>query len=341
MNVYVGQQISFDAVIPTSVEGGLTSQNWFWYDIDTASDDAPTNYAIGCQNTFSYSGSPCSASYILNASSSTGFQLSNFDLLQNSSSPYGSADESGSNYEFYWVSPVSNTYYLFYTYYTDYGEGWTWVGFNVSAPSITEYVCGGNVGSSACNSTNNGSLGTTIVNSSSNLGFGDRYTYGANYGIQFTASTTGVSGGTLMFVQTLTPYTFSWYNSYPSSKACTGTAVPASTPTLDNLYPYVSGSSPLTTSDNPDWAFPSSTYPGLTTDLHATMYTLWTPSGTNSIPVPLGYVSWSWDGIGTYNGTSWTASGSSTSSESGFTASSVYPTWSYRYVNGTSVTCYP
>jgi len=365
IDVVVGQQIVLVAVIPPADQSSVTSQSWSW-----GSSGTPTGYAVGCSSSYTGSSTPqtvtstpyatCSGSSILPASASpppTTFNVSTNYPLPSLSNPNGTANSTGSTYTFWWTavpgSGVSKTLSFSYVgplVLTNPDSDPASVTFTVETPTVTEYVCGGNLNSGGatqpCSSGNSGTKGTTVKTSSGILGYGDSSSLGSNFGIQFTASASGgiSTSGILSFLQVLTPYTYSYYTSYPSSKYCTGQVVPSSTPELDNFYPYALVSyAAYTVNDNPGWSFPSSpgTYPGLTTDFHAKMYTLWQPPGTNSIPVPMGYVTWSWDGIATYSGGSWNVSGSSTSSESGFTSSTAYPTWGNVFVNGTPVTCYP
>jgi hypothetical protein len=78
----------------------------------------------------------------------------------------------------------------------------------------------------------------------------------------------------------------------------------------------------------------------------ATTYGLWTPTqdgacnaGVCMIPVPLGYVSWSWEGdaINTLqnqsNETTWNLLSCSSDSVNTFQASSTYPTWTTTWVS--------
>ncbi|MFY9852699.1 MAG: hypothetical protein WAK26_02330 [Terracidiphilus sp.] len=84
-------------------------------------------------------------------------------------------------------------------------------------------------------------------------------------------------------------------------------------PGVDGTYPYQHQINPPSTSDSPETPLPS-TYTTVTRNFNATMYLLWQSTATaNSIPVPLGYIPWTFNGVATNSGTAqapaWTASG--------------------------------
>ena len=129
------------------------NQEWFWVD-SSGNLDNPSDYTVGCSSSYEWGptdGEPCSGSFILNASASSGYQPSNFPLPTSASNPNDSADYTGSNYTLWWVYPPAGTYYLFYKYAPTSGSGYgnfsyAYVGMNVSAPtSLTASETAGSV----------------------------------------------------------------------------------------------------------------------------------------------------------------------------------------------------
>ena len=143
INVYPGEQISIDAVVPIHTEAA--TQEWIWYEYSLNTLEQPTDYALGCNSSFSYAGTPCSGTDILNATTSAGYKTSNFPLPADPSDPNWSADSSGSNYTFYWVYPPPSTgpplsvadYILFYKYSYGGKTGYAYLLFNVEGFSVT------------------------------------------------------------------------------------------------------------------------------------------------------------------------------------------------------------
>jgi hypothetical protein len=128
-------------------------------------------------------------------------------------------------------------------------------------------------------------------------------------GITFFPNGTPPGTGNFLFVQIL-----------PSGNTSVGTGFTGVTVTctsiagVDGQYPYQGQINPASTSDSPTSDLPP-TYVTLTRNFNATMYLLWqsTAPGTTSIPVPLGYIPWTFiataTNIGTQQAPSWTASG--------------------------------
>jgi len=101
---------------------------------------------------------------------------------------------------------------------------------------------------------------------------------------------------------------------------------------LDNQFPIVTG---FSFSDSPVRGLPSADNE-FTWTWSATSYFMWNPQLTNSIPVPLGYVSWQFFGDAVQNTTTnvWSLQSDSSSSASSFQASLSYPSWSSVAKNG-------
>jgi hypothetical protein len=90
---------------------------------------------------------------------------------------------------------------------------------------------------------------------------------------------------------------------------------------VDSDYPYDNKINPASTSDSPTAPLPS-TYSTVVRNFNATMYLLWQSTATaNTIPVPLGYIPWTFDGTATQTDGKWTATGSGAPVESDGTAS--------------------
>ena len=167
-------------------------------------------------------------------------------------------------------------------------------------------------------------LGTINI-SSSKLVFGGS---GANIGIKFTPSATPPSGysKTWVYVQLIDSLTIQLTGS--TSHTCTGSG-------LDANYPYPPVTSTYT-DDNPSVTL-STSYTEESDSMSAHMYVLWSSGLTNSIPVPLGYVSWSWYGDAKYTSGAWHLQSSSTRSANTFQASTSYPAWTTYYSKGSKL----
>jgi hypothetical protein len=112
-----------------------------------------------------------------------------------------------------------------------------------------------------------------------------------------------------------------------TSHTCTGSG-------LDGSYPYPPVTSTYT-DDNPGVGL-STSYSEESYTMSASMYVLWNSGLANSIPVPLGYVSWNWYGDAKYISGAWQLQASSTRSANAFQASSSYPTWTTNYPLGST-----
>lgn len=125
-------------------------------------------------------------------------------------------------------------------------------------------------------------------------------------GLTFFPNGTPPSVGNFLFAQIVTSDSIA-YSGTSSKLTCT------STPGLDGAYPYQNNVNPVSTSDSPEVIL-LSTYATVTRNFNATMYLLWqSTSSENSVPVPLGYIPWTFNGTATNSGTTqaplWTASG--------------------------------
>jgi hypothetical protein len=82
--------------------------------------------------------------------------------------------------------------------------------------------------------------------------------------------------------------------------------------------------------DAPGMPLPS-IYSSATRNFNASMYLMWQSGGANSIPIPLGYVTWEFTGNGSQSNGTWTPGGSgSNSSFFPITPSQTspgFPTW--------------
>jgi hypothetical protein len=209
---------------------------------------------------------------------------------------------------FYWVDTGTARNVV---YNLTLSDGSTWsasVPFNVSGPTST---------------TMTAVLGPVNIVSGPRLEFGNSGTPG----IEFTAGTTPPTGttGQFLFVQIVTAYNVSYSTGCQFS---TGTG-------LDNVYPLpFDSSSNNSTNDSPSIALFSVDSEGFA-NFSATTYLLWQPNVTNSIPVPLGNISWQWSGDAVQIGSSGVFSlNTSNKNASAFSPSISFPTWTTRVVNG-------
>ena len=127
-------------------------------------------------------------------------------------------------------------------------------------------------------------------------------------GITFSRQGTKPGNGNFLFVQTVDSDTSSnGYNSNGKSIVCTAVSG------VDGAYPYQNAYDPVSRADAPTMPLPFS--PNASRTFNATMYLMWQSTDTpNSIPVPLGYVPWTFSGTATCNSScgsasNWTPSG--------------------------------
>jgi len=151
--------------------------------------------------------------------------------------------------------------------------------------------------------------------------------YPTTHGFDLSVSATAPTGstGTISFVQLISTYNIEYDHS--SGAPCSfsfGTG-------LDNRYPYKSG--PTTTSDSPEIPLNSNDIEAKVNFL-ATMYLMWTPTLTGAIPVPLGFVTWNWNGDAVQNSGVWSLGSNNSGSAGSFSLSTSYPTWTTSVING-------
>jgi hypothetical protein len=123
---------------------------------------------------------------------------------------------------------------------------------------------------------------------------------GSTFGMVFTPSG-APSGGTYSYVQLINSDTYTQGNNCTTSQG------------VDGGYPYTAilpGTSPPQAADAPALSGPP--YNSLDRSFNATMFLLWTSKVVNSIPVPMGYQTWAFDGSATcsaakncYQATNW------------------------------------
>jgi hypothetical protein len=127
-----------------------------------------------------------------------------------------------------------------------------------------------------------------------------------NPGITFYPVGTPPGAGSFLFAQ-IVENNSTTYTDGTGATTCTWTAG------VDGQYPYQGQINPSSTSDSPETSLPQ-TFTPITRNLVAWMYLLWQPApAATSIPVPLGYMPWAFNGTATNVGTTqapiWTASG--------------------------------
>lgn len=227
-----------------------------------------------------------------------------------------SISTSAPSYTYYWITQGNSLQETLTYYYAGGGAGANsppaTATFNVSAPNSP----------SVTSPTQN-----VVIGPAPNLEFGLFESGGM--GIAFTGTANQTSGGNLSFVQLINYYDVQYFNG-DTCIFSVGTG-------LDNTYPYPSngGGSTISTDDSPSIGLYSNDTEA-TVSFGAIMYFMWQSNTPNSIPVPLGSVSWQWTGDAVNNGSLWALNPNSnnTGSSNGFVASNAYPEWSTHVTNG-------
>jgi hypothetical protein len=342
VSVVVGEQINVRAVIPPLYAPATIEQTWTWYN-EGGDEETPTSSAIGCKSGFTYSGSPCSGSNILSASTSSGFNPSNFPLptfnnsySSNNTTAYTHSTTTSTSYNsaytFYFIYPPATTLTLTYSYVCEgcpggSGTGYGSVTFNVNhggtmTPHPYNHLtidslspCGG--GSTAPYLVYGNITGTACVANP-----------GGTWGIYFVPSGAPHSN-TYSYVQLLNTDSRAYHSN-------SGTVTCHTSSGIDTQFPYagiIPSTSPPQAEDAPGLPLPS-IYNSATRDFDATMYLLWTPGGSNSIAVPLAYQEWGFNGTATQTSGVWSASWSSIGTEGSTgtpgpgSSNFGYPSWS-------------
>jgi hypothetical protein len=220
---------------------------------------------------------------------------------------------------FYWVDAASSRTITFTLNLSDGSQPSASVTFDVNGPvSATLTVTSGPFTPAIFNSASPPKVqvgnGTTIA------------------GITFTAgASSGDSGGQYSFVQIINT------SAITRTDSIAGTCHETVGTGLDTVYPYGSVTA-TTTNDSPSTGFYATDEEIITTESF-TMYLLWQPSVSPSIPVPIGYVNWQWSADVVQTSPSpplWSMSTTTppASSQSGFTASLIYPQWTTHGSSG-------
>jgi len=140
-------------------------------------------------------------------------------------------------------------------------------------------------------------------------------------GIVFNAALTQPStAGSILFVQYLNNYNLTYNN----GSGCAFSYGPG----LDSYYPYDSsavGAPQASTNDSPGIILYSDASEA-TASFNATMYLMWQPNASASIPVPLAYIGWQWSGDAVQTNGAWSLKSSSRSANQ-FVVSSGFPAW--------------
>jgi hypothetical protein len=141
-------------------------------------------------------------------------------------------------------------------------------------------------------------------------------------GIAFNATLTQpqAAQGTIAYVQYLNNFNLQ----YTTSGGC---APFGYGPGIDGAYPYdqsPNGAKSYSTNDSPGIVLYNNST-AATASFQATMYLMWQPTLSSSIPVPLGDVTWQWSGTATESGGKWTLQPTVSPSASLFTPSASYP----------------
>ncbi len=154
--------------------------------------------------------------------------------------------------------------------------------------------------------------------------------YPAQAGEQFTASATisnssQTANGNYFFTQLVNTY----------NAAAQRTSTPCSYSPgvgLDNSFHYGNLNGVTSTSDSPEIPI-FADYTSLSVSFSASMYLMWQATTTNSIPIPLGSVNWSWSGTANYVNSTWQLASSSENAGT-FIAGAGFPTWTSANTNG-------
>jgi hypothetical protein len=253
-----------------------------------------------------------------------GFKIAPLVLFPRAGSPI-KADFIRDSTSFYWIAPgyfqvtlsatVSNSQPILAK-----------AAFNIDGPALPKVIA---------------ETGHVAIEDGPVLSFGN-----AEPGMAFKASAevpTAVNG-TFVWIQLINKDVVVLITQNGSSKTCNVAVETA----LDNTFPYAYGDS---TSDSPDWSF-DSTDTRMTRTFTARMYLLWNPAlpsgctlpdtdlgqeGTcTSIPVPLGYVDWEFNGGAQAKPSGkWTPFGPECSKgcSSAFRPSTEYPLWTHYISN--------
>lgn len=150
-------------------------------------------------------------------------------------------------------------------------------------------------------------------------------TYQGTPGIRFIPSGNVPATGTFVYGQLIISDTTTYSHNSGGSMVCTHNAG------VDNHFPYQGVDQYDQAGDAPFAPLPSS-YDTVSRSFNATMYLLWQPSLSNSIPIPLGYQSWQFSNSTTQSNGSWQTPTSSGGPQGIFTLTSVdqaslgYPT---------------
>ncbi len=152
------------------------------------------------------------------------------------------------------------------------------------------------------------------------------------YGITFLGSANDPPGytGTLTWVQVVRKLSYTNIKANPViAQTC---IAPAG---LDSQYPYDAYPGP-NVNDSPSFPLNSTMYSKEAPSESFTMYLLWSPPSA-LVPVPLGYVNWSWSASSAFANSMWSLTSSDSGPVSAFVASSAYPQWNAIVQSGSVV----
>jgi hypothetical protein len=166
-------------------------------------------------------------------------------------------------------------------------------------------------------------------------------------GIGFYGVETPPAGypGTLTFVQVVTSVSITLGNQSCGSSGGLDGAYPFQNLTFPYQYQNVSPPQPGTASvyDTPALPLDSSKYASESDFNNFMMFLMWQPMNyPNSIPVPIGYVTWSWGGGASYISPNWVLTNPPTMSTAMVTQpTTMYPLWSQLNPNNPVPGCPP
>ncbi|HTF63634.1 MAG TPA: hypothetical protein VK638_13115 [Edaphobacter sp.] len=247
----------------------------------------------------------------------SGTTIGSYIASRNSSSA-NAADFGNQGTTFYWLSPGMNTVTFNLTPNDGSPSVSASVNFNVEGPTSASV---------------NSSTGTPMIQNNDLLTFGDPF---GTPGISFSVIATDPQdfSGTYSWVQVITNSSATDTDLSGYTQHCTYG------PGLDETYPYSTG---FTANDSPNIGLDSN-HTEVTDSDAFRMYLMWTPNTSSpTIPVPLGFIDWSWSGDAQRDQSigNWLLESSSVGPHS-FVPSTSFPIWG-DYVSpaeGHSVSCH-
>jgi len=227
-------------------------------------------------------------------STSAGAPVGGFSAASGSSSVTALPTNTNSSYTFYWVYPTNGVTATYQ--YTMSGGGSSAAGpvstatFNVTGAGTMTNNPYTKVTIDSLQPCGGGTAGPAMVYGNI-TGTICKANAGGTWGIYFVPS--GAPAGTYSYVQLINTDTTTYTPNSGSLYTCT------TSQGVDSAYPYagiIPNTNPPQALDAPGVPLPSVNYKTVNRSFSATMFLLFTSSVANSIPVPLGYQTWAFNG---------------------------------------------